>query len=322
MTAAWIARLGVTLVLGCASAAVSAQAAWPTKPIRLVVTFTPGGAPDTLARILADKWGALGQTVTVDNKPGAGGNIGADLVAKSAPDGHTLVVGTVGTHAINAALYPNMPYHPQKDFTPVAFLASTPNLLVVNNNVPAKTTQELDRAGQEAAAELRLQRQRHVHPPVGRAVQHAGRREDAAHPLQGPRRRHPRPARRPADDDLRQHAVGVAAGEVRRAARHRGHQRAALARRAADPHAGRIGPAGLRGHVVVRAVRAGQPAARRADEDQCRDRPRAGLPDVKEKLATLGLEPSPGTPEQLATLVQTEMVKWAKVVKESGAKPD
>src|SRR6476646_9476115 len=88
----------------------AAQAqAWPTRPIRIVVTFPPGGAPDTLARVLAEKWGTLGQPVTVDNKPGAGGNIGADFVAKSAPDGHTLVVGTVGTHAINPALYTNIP---------------------------------------------------------------------------------------------------------------------------------------------------------------------------------------------------------------------
>src|SRR5205085_11801951 len=117
---------------GATPLAWAQAAAWPTKPIRIVVTFPPGGAPDTLARILAEKWGGLGQPITVDNKPGAGGNIGADFVAKSAPDGATLVVGTVGTHAINPALYPNIPYNAQRDFTPVAFLASTPNLLVVN----------------------------------------------------------------------------------------------------------------------------------------------------------------------------------------------
>ena len=260
---------------GQAASTSAGHASWPTKPIRIVVTFTPGGAPDTLARILAEKWAPLGQPVTVDNKPGAGGNIGADFVAKSAPDGHTLVVGTVGTHAINAALYTNMPYHPQRDFTPIIFLASTPNLLVVNNNVPAKTTSGTGRAGEEDAADLRLQRQRHVDPPLRRAVQHHGRREDAAHPLQGPRRRHSRPAGRPHHHDLRQHAVGPAAGEVRRTARDRRDERHALARRAADSHAGRVGPAGLRSHVVVRAVRAGRAAARRAAEDQRRDRARA-----------------------------------------------
>ena len=144
MTIPHLGRLLSVAVLALASfGAAAQQAAWPNKPIRIVVTFPPGGAPDTLARILADKWAALGQPVTVDNKPGAGGNIGTDLVAKSAPDGATLVIGTVGTHGINASLYPNLPYHPQRDFTPITFLASTPNLLVVNNTVPAKNTQEL-----------------------------------------------------------------------------------------------------------------------------------------------------------------------------------
>ena len=118
--------------------------AWPTKPVKIMVTFPPGGAPDTLARILADKWGqTLGQTFTVDNKPGAGGNIGADIVAKSPGDGTSLLIATVGTHAINPALYHPMPYNNIKDFTPVSFLASTPNLLVVNKDVPAKSVKEL-----------------------------------------------------------------------------------------------------------------------------------------------------------------------------------
>lgn len=122
----------------------AAAGSWPTKPVKIVVTFPPGGAPDTLARVLADKWGQLlGQPFTVDNKPGAGGNIGADFVAKSPGDGSTLLIATVGTHAINPALYSAMPYNHIKDFTPVSFLASTPNLLVVNNAVPAKNVQEL-----------------------------------------------------------------------------------------------------------------------------------------------------------------------------------
>jgi tripartite-type tricarboxylate transporter receptor subunit TctC len=131
------------LALALAAHAQTA-APWPAKPVKIVVTFPPGGAPDTLARVLADKWGqTLGQTFTVDNKPGAGGNIGSDFVAKSPADGTTLLIGTVGTHAINAALYDKLPYNHIKDFTPVTFLASTPNLLVVNNNVPAKNVKEL-----------------------------------------------------------------------------------------------------------------------------------------------------------------------------------
>jgi tripartite-type tricarboxylate transporter receptor subunit TctC len=121
-----------------------AQQNWPSQPIRIIVTFTPGGAPDTLARILSEKLQhTLGVPITVENKPGAGGNIGADYVAKSKPDGYTLLLGTVGTQTINPYLYAKIPYNVEKDFTSISFLASTPNLLVVNNQVPAKTVEEL-----------------------------------------------------------------------------------------------------------------------------------------------------------------------------------
>ena len=96
-----------------------AQGAWPTKPVRIVVPFAAGGTTDILARALAPELGkAFGQTFIIDNKPGAGGNIGADAVAKSPPDGYTLLMGTVGTQAINAALYPKMPFDPAQDLTP------------------------------------------------------------------------------------------------------------------------------------------------------------------------------------------------------------
>jgi tripartite-type tricarboxylate transporter receptor subunit TctC len=113
-----------------------AQSAWPTKPVRVVVPFTPAGTTDILARSLAPELTkAFGQTFIIDNRPGAGGNLGADLVAKAAPDGYNLVMGTVGTHAINASLYPRMPYDPIKDFTPIVLVAGVPNVLVMN---PAK----------------------------------------------------------------------------------------------------------------------------------------------------------------------------------------
>ena len=110
--------------------------AWPSKPVRIVVPFAPGGTTDILARALAPELGkAFGQTFVVDNKPGAGGNLGADLVAKSPADGYTLLMGTVGTQAINAALYPKMPFDPLKDLAPITMMAGVPNVLVMN---PAK----------------------------------------------------------------------------------------------------------------------------------------------------------------------------------------
>jgi tripartite-type tricarboxylate transporter receptor subunit TctC len=113
--------------------AAHAQGAWPARPVRIVVPFAAGGTTDILARALAPELQrAFGQPVVVENKPGAGGNNGANEVAKAAPDGHTFLMGTVGTHAINASLYSKMPYDPVKDFVPVSLVAGVPNVLVVN----------------------------------------------------------------------------------------------------------------------------------------------------------------------------------------------
>ena len=113
--------------------AARAQSTWPTKPVRIVVPFAAGGTTDILARALAPELQrAFGQPFVVDNKPGAGGNSGAAEVAKSAPDGHTLLMGTVGTHAINVALYPKLPYDPARDFVPITLVAGVPNVLVMN----------------------------------------------------------------------------------------------------------------------------------------------------------------------------------------------
>ncbi len=120
----------------CLPGTLFAQAAWPNKPVRIVVPFAPAGTTDILARALAPELGkAFGQVFIIDNRPGAGGNLGADMVAKSAPDGYNLLMGTVGTHAINAALYPKMPFDPVRDFTPIVLVAGVPNVLVMN---PAK----------------------------------------------------------------------------------------------------------------------------------------------------------------------------------------
>ena len=116
-----------------------AQAAWPTGPVRIIVPFAPGGATDRLARLLAAELQlAFGVPFVVDNKSGAGGIVGTTEVAKAIADGHTLLMGTVGTHAINAALYPRLPYDPVKDFVPVALVVAAPNVLVMN---PAKARQ-------------------------------------------------------------------------------------------------------------------------------------------------------------------------------------
>ena len=137
-----LSALAVVATLGLPLTA--AAQAWPSKPLRMVIPFPAGGATDIIGRTIAQKLGsALGQQVVVDNKPGAGGTIGADLVAKAAPDGYTILMATSSTHSIGPALNPKMPYDAFKDFAPVAHVANAPSLLVVGSSFPAATGQEL-----------------------------------------------------------------------------------------------------------------------------------------------------------------------------------
>ena len=316
-------RLLLTALAAASLAAPAfAQTAWPTKPIRIVVTFPPGGVPDTLARILAEKWAPLGQPITVDNKPGAGGNIGADFVAKSAGDGHTLVIGTVGTHGINPALYEKMPYNHVRDFTPITFLASTPNLLVVNKNVPANNVRELIELAKKQPLTF-------ASSGSGSSIHVSG---ELFNTLAGVKMQHvPYKGRAQAIPDLLGGRVTmmfdnmpsslplVKSGELKGIAVTSAHRHPAapniptiaesgLPQFEATSWFALFGPAGVPKDVVAR-INAETARA-------------LGQPDVKEKLATLGLDPNPGTPEALVALVQSETAKWARVVKESGAKPD
>ena len=140
-----ISKRALLLAIAAVWTTQTAQAQnYPSKPIRLVVPFTPGGSSDILARAVGQKLTeAWGQPVLIDNVPGAGGSVGADRVAKAAPDGYTLLMGHIGTLAVNPSIYPNLSYDPVKNFTPVAWVASVPNVLVVHPSVPAKSVQEL-----------------------------------------------------------------------------------------------------------------------------------------------------------------------------------
>lgn len=133
-----------SLLTASLSTAQTAAQNYPQKPIRMIVPFTPGGSTDILARSIGQELSkAWGQSVIIENIAGAGGSIGADKAAKSPADGYTLLMGHIGTLAVNPSLYPKLPYNPIKDFAPVAWVARVPNVLVVNPNVPAKSVQEL-----------------------------------------------------------------------------------------------------------------------------------------------------------------------------------
>ena len=132
-----------------------AQAPYPSRPVRLVVPMAAGGNGDIIARLIGqDLTAALGQPIVIENKPGAGGNIGADAVAKSPGDGYTLVLGAVGTHAINASLYKRIPYDIQRDFAPVTMMASVPNVLVVHPSLPVNSVQDLIEWGRKNPGKL------------------------------------------------------------------------------------------------------------------------------------------------------------------------
>ena len=303
-----------------APVAALAQAAWPAKPVRIIVTFPPGGAPDTLARVLAEKWSGLGQSVVVENKPGAGGNLGADIVAKAPGDGYTLVVGTVGTHAINPSLYAKMPYDNIKDFTPISFLASTPNLLVVNKSVPANNVKELIELAKKdklffgssgSGTSIHLSGEL-FNTMAGVKMQHIpykGRAE-AIPDLLGGRIQmifDNMPSALPLVQEGKLKAIAVTSAK----------------RSPAAPDIPTIAESGLPGFEATSwFALLGGPGIPR--DVQMRINAETlkvmAMPDVKEKLAKLGLDPNPGTPEALATLMQAETLKWAKVVKESGAR--
>ena len=136
--------LSLSLLLVCPALWAQSVDKFPQRPVRIVVPFAAGGATDITARTVADKLSARwGQPVVVDNKPGAGGNLGSDLVAKAEPDGYTLVLGVTGSHAINTTLFKRMPYHPLKDFEPLTQATIYPNAIVVHPQVPANDLPEL-----------------------------------------------------------------------------------------------------------------------------------------------------------------------------------
>jgi tripartite-type tricarboxylate transporter receptor subunit TctC len=137
----WIAAVAATFA--CAALPPQAAAAYPDKPVRLIVPFAPGGSTDILGRLLAEALHPiLGQPVIVENKPGAGGNIGGDFVARAAPDGYTLLLAAAGPTVINPSLYANMPFNPAKDLAPITCLEREHNLMVVTKSMPVKTLQE------------------------------------------------------------------------------------------------------------------------------------------------------------------------------------
>ena len=317
------------LALSCAATPVLAQENWPTKPIRFVVPYPPGGPLDQVARVLAEKLrDPLGQPVLVENRAGAGGNIGADLVAKSPADGQTLVMGAVATHAINPALFAKMPYDANRDFAPVTRVALVPNVLVMN----AETAERLgirDVAGLIAHARRNPGRLNYASGGNGSAGHLAG---ELFKSMAGVSMVHiPYQGAAPAQlglmagqTDLMFDNLASAAAQIR-AGKLKGFAVTTPARSGFFPELPTVAASGLPGFDISTWFGVFAPAGTPASivERLHGEFVRAlQSPDVRERLGRLGADPAPMKPAEFAAFVRSEQEKYARIVKASGARID
>jgi tripartite-type tricarboxylate transporter receptor subunit TctC len=303
-----------------------AQAPYPSRPIRIVVPFPAGGTTDILARAVAVKLTeTTGQPAVVDNRPGAGGNIGAELVAKSAPDGYTFLMGTVGTHAINPSLYAKMPYDHVKDFAPVILVAGVPNVLVINPSLPVNSVQELIAYIKANPGKVNF-----ASSGSGTSIHLSG---ELFKTMTGTQITHvPYKGSAPALQDLVGGQVQIMFDNLPSSlALIKGGKLKALAvtsleRSSALPDVPTVAESGLPGFEASSwfglLAPAGTPkeAIAKINGEVAKW---LATPEAKEKLASQGAIAASGlTPDDFAKHIATETTKWNKVVKESGAKVD
>ena len=313
------ARLLLILLAFC----IPCAGAFPDKPVRFVVGFTPGGPSDILARALGQKLAErLGEQVLIDNRPGAGGNIAAEAVAKSAPDGHTWLLGNNSILATNQSLYRHLNYDPVKDFAPVALVAIQPNILVLHPEVPAQSVAELISYAKKNPGKLN-----YASSGSGAAAHLAGELfkamagVDMVHvPYKGAQ---PALTDVIAGQDQLMFATSASVIPYIKAGRLRALAVTTAERSAAIPELPTVSEAGVPGfeattwHGVV--VPAATPMALvfRLNEEL---NLALSAKDLRERLAGLGAEVAGGTPKDFADYIAREIPKWTKVVKDSGAR--
>jgi len=317
--------LVLALGIGPHAASAADPAAFPTHPVRLVIPFPAGGPLDAVGRAIAQKVGdAWGQSVVVDNRPGAGGNIGADLVAKSAPDGYTVVMGALSTHAVNPSLYPSMPYDAVKDFAPITLVAITPNVLVVNPSLPVHSVQELIAYAKAHPGKLSF-----GSGSNGSAGHLAGElfKVDAGVDMVHVPYRGAAPAMQAllaGDTQLMFDNLASAMPQVR-AGKLRALAVTTAKRSPLVPELPTMAEAGLKDFDIATwfglLAPAGtpQPVIAKWNAEVSRI---LAAPDMRERLALQGAEAAPTTPEQFARFIAAEVPKYARIVKASGAKVD
>ncbi|MGE0314492.1 MAG: Bug family tripartite tricarboxylate transporter substrate binding protein [Lautropia sp.] len=321
-----IARMTIALsaaicLVGLATPSAAQQ--WPDKPIRMVVPYPPGGAVDTVGRLLAAKLqSALGQSVVVENKAGAGGLIGSDQVAKAAADGYQILLGTVSSHAIAPSVYRKMPYDPVADFAPISLVALTPYIITVNRDVPVTTLQELVSYARTNPEKLNF-----GSSGKGTTPHLAG---ELFKTLAGVQITHvPYKGSAPMVVDLLSGQVQVAFDNTViphiKAGRLKGLAVTGPVRLASVPDIPTAVEAGLKGYEAVGWM--GLMAAR-GTPDAVTTRIAAetakamAQPDVLEKLAALGFQARTDTPAAFAQYLRAEIDKWAKVAKAANITPE
>ncbi len=317
----------ILVAIACiaASAPVLSQNSYPTKPIRLVVPFVPGGSTDLIARIMGQKLDeALGQQVVVENRAGAGGNIGVEYVAKSAPDGYTLIFGHIGTFGFGPSLYQKLPYDPVKDFAPITLFAMVPNMLVVHPALPAKTVKELI-----ALAKARPGQMNYGSSGNGSASHLASeyfkllsKTDIIAIPYKGTG---------PLVTDLIAGQTSLTITGVPplypfvQSGRLRGIAVGSVKRLALMPDLPTIAEAGVPGYESstwfgpLAPAKTPREIILRLNTELLKILQR---PDIKARFAAEGAEGLGSTPEEFGTYIKSEIDRWGRVIKAAGVRPE
>jgi tripartite-type tricarboxylate transporter receptor subunit TctC len=317
-----IASLATALLLAAVPA--WAQQSWPAKPLKIVVPFPAGGPTDVLTRVLAEKLGGqLGQPVVVENKPGAGGAIGADFVAKSAPDGYTLVMATASTHSIGPYLA-KVAYDPVKDFTPVVWVGNATNVMVVSNQLPVSSVKELIELAKKDPGKLN-----YATSGIG-TISHLTSELFAS--MAGIKLTHvPYKGTQQSMPDIISGQVAILFDNIMTAQPNvKSGKVKALAisspsRSPLVPDLPTVSESGLPGFQSVvwfgLLGPAGTPKAV-VDRMNAEMNKSLGLPDIQARFAQLGFEPAGGSPADFAATMQRDAQKWSKVIKDAGVKPE
>ena len=320
-----------TAVVALCAAAVpfapqaAAQDKWPSKPITYIVPFPAGGTTDVLARLIGQKLGpALGTTIVVDNKGGAGGSVGSEMASRAAPDGYTILGGTISSHSINVSLYPKLPYDPVTSFQPITLIGTNPNILVVPASSPYKSVQDITAAlkakpGSLSYASAGNGTSQHLSAELYKFL--AG--IDMVHiPYKGSG---------PAIQDVMGGQVpmmfdtSVVAGPHIESGRLRALAVTSAKRASAFPNVPTMAESGFPGFEATTWYGLAGPAkmpaamAKRMNEDVNKV---MLMPDVMEKLAASGAQDGGGSTEKFGEFMHAEQIKWAKIIKDGGVKGD